>query len=67
MVEAGDPVLGNGTYFYLTTHSNEEIEIRRRMYAAKRALDSAGASVLRMKIEEIVLDTRFVLAMKGSE
>jgi hypothetical protein len=60
-------VLGNGTYFYLTTHSNEEIEIRRRMYAAKRALDSAGASVLRMKIEEIVLDTRFVLAMKGSE
>jgi hypothetical protein len=56
---ARDPVLGKDTYFYLTSHGNEFEKIQSRAAEATNALRSIGVHVLRMKIEEIVIDVRY--------
>lgn len=55
---ARDPVLGAATFFYLTSHGASYQSIFRRMRTAVAALEAAGVSVVREKIEEIVYDTK---------
>ncbi len=56
---ARDPVLGNDTYFYLTSHDDELWRMYERMTDAVRALHAIGVFVVREKIEEIVHDFRY--------
>lgn len=58
---ARDPVLGDATYFYLTSHGATYKHIKDRMDACASALTEAGAPVIRMKIEEIIYDTKLGL------
>ena len=55
---ARDPVLGNATYFYLTSHSDDYQKMWDRMSAASASLKAAGVIVIREKIEHIVYDTK---------
>ena len=55
---ARDPVLGQGTYFYLTSHGATYDQIFVRMQQASQALIDHGVAVLREKIEHIVYDTK---------
>ncbi len=55
---ARDPVLGNATYFYLTTHGPNFTTVSTRMRFTCEALEAAGANVIREKIEEITYDKR---------
>lgn len=78
---ARDPVLGNATYFYLTTHSREEYldadpdrrtdsladtQIYQRMKAAVLRLTQLGVPVIREKIEAIVFDTKTGYSFDGN-
>lgn len=55
---ARDPVLGEATYFYLTSHGATYDHLYGRMKAASEALQSLGVEVVREKIEHIVYDTK---------
>jgi hypothetical protein len=55
---ARDPVLGEDTYFYLTTHDDFLRRMHERMAQAAQALRQVGIFVVREKIEEIVHDVR---------
>lgn len=55
---ARDPVLGDDTYFYLTSHANERVVMHERMTAAVQALRAIGIFVVREKIEQIIHDVR---------
>ena len=53
-----DPVLGNDTFFYLTTHSEDPETIFSRMRLMSQALKAANVQVIREKIELIIHDTK---------
>jgi hypothetical protein len=55
---ARDPVLGDDTFFYLTTHSDNLPEITGRMKRCVFALEFIEVEVLREKIELILHDTK---------
>ena len=57
---ARDPVLGNDTYYYLTTHTKTLQEAYERMGKATYKLKiEYGVNVVREKIEHIVHDIRW--------
>jgi hypothetical protein len=56
---ARDPVLGNDTYFYLTSHSDSYDRMWERMVEAVNLLELKGCKVVREKIEHIVYDRRY--------
>lgn len=53
-----DPVLGDGSHFYLTAHDTDYSRMVTRMSDMANALTEYGVPVLRQKIEAIVYDTR---------
>ena len=53
-----DPLLGDGSHFYLTRHSTSHQRIFDEMKYAAAELRLYGATVLREKIELIVYDTK---------
>lgn len=53
-----DPVLGDGSYFYLTAHHKNFREMYGAMRMVAGELRAAGCGVLREKIEHIVYDTK---------
>ena len=55
---ARDPVLGNASWFYLTSHGSTYESIYRRMCACELALEAVGLTVVRSKIEQILHDTK---------
>lgn len=55
---ARDPLLGDDTYFYLTSHGATYEQIFTRMKATVDALTLRGVRVAREKIEHIVYDTK---------
>jgi hypothetical protein len=55
---ARDPVLGNDTYFYLTTHANDYSMMWTRLRNTVLLLEEANVPVIREKIELIVHDTK---------
>lgn len=55
---ARDPVLGDDTYFYLTTHGDDYIKVFNRMRYAVEELRARGVEVVREKIELIMYDTK---------
>lgn len=58
---ARDPVLGQATYFYLTSHGATYDQLFERMETAALALRAEGVEVVREKIEHIVYDTKLGL------
>lgn len=58
---ARDPVLGQATYYYLTSHSDDYMIMFRRMKEAVTALKEVDAWVLREKIELIMYDSKVVV------
>lgn len=55
---ARDPLLGNDTFFYLTKHSANYVDIYADMKATVGVLSQDGVDVLREKIELIMYDTK---------
>lgn len=53
-----DPVLGDDSHFYLTTHGTTFNDIENRMWTAAKMLQWRGVEYLRLKIEQIVFDSR---------
>jgi hypothetical protein len=51
-------VLGDDTFFYLTTHRADYMGVFSRMRSAVAYLEASGVSVLREKIELILHDTK---------
>lgn len=57
-VIAGDPVLGKDTFCYLSKHDTEPRALYVSMHDVATKLQSVGVAVLRMKIEEVLYDTK---------
>lgn len=56
----GDPLLGDKVYFYFTGHDSDLERMRTRMDELSRDIQIlAQVSILRRKIEQIVLDERY--------
>lgn len=55
---AGCPLLGPGTYCYLTSYDRDAHRLKRDMRAVCESLEKQGVTVLRSKIEHIVFDTK---------
>lgn len=58
---AGDPVLGKEAYHYATMHwkASTSLElVHAQMRALAAALEAAGITVVRQKIEQIIYDTK---------
>jgi len=55
---ARDPLLGQDTYFYLTRHHDDLIEMHKEMNFMSGCLRNAGCTVIREKIELTVYDTK---------
>lgn len=55
---AGCPLLGQGTYCYLTHYNKEAHVLKAQMEAIQRRLTGESVPILRAKIERIVYDTR---------
>lgn len=53
-----DPILGDGSHFYLTCHSTDFMEIFGKMKDTANKLGDVGVQVLRKKIEHIIYDSR---------
>jgi hypothetical protein len=53
-----DPVLGDGSHFYLTTHGNNFVSVKIRMHTLADSMKACGIPVVREKIERIVYDTK---------
>lgn len=53
-----DPVLGDGSHFYLTRHSKNFLDMVDRMELISAALRKEAVEILRQKIEHIVYDTK---------
>jgi hypothetical protein len=58
---ARDPVLGDDTFYYLTSHHTDYDAMKGRMEMCVTALKNSGAKVIREKIELIVHDTKIGL------
>jgi DNA repair photolyase len=54
----GCPILGQGTYCYLTDYSLNLEEVKQRIFGIKVLLEHNKIPVLRAKIEHIVFDTK---------
>jgi hypothetical protein len=54
----GDPLLGKRPYAYLTAYDPDGVTLLNRMQRLVVILEQAGVEVLRMKIEEIVFDSK---------
>lgn len=55
---ARDPVLGQASYFYLTSHDSTYDRMFMRMKVAVKFLQDRGVKPVRQKIEHIVYDTK---------
>lgn len=55
---ARDPVLGNDTFFYLTSHASDYVDMWERLRSTVESLNFWGVEVLREKIELIMYDTK---------
>jgi len=55
---ARDPMLGQATYCYMTSHDVDLLRMYARMTTAVQRLGSVGVGVIRTKIELIVHDSR---------
>lgn len=55
---ARDPILGNSTYFYLTTHTKDYMSMWERLRLAVASFERKNIPVIREKIELIVHDTK---------
>jgi hypothetical protein len=55
---ARDPVLGKASYFYLTSHGDDFVDLYRRMETVATELEREGVKVIRKKIEAILYDTK---------
>lgn len=64
---ARDPVLGQATYFYLTSHGKTFEHLFGRMREAVAALKAKGLEVVREKIEHIVFDTKLGIGVSDKE
>lgn len=53
-----DPVLGDGSHFYLTAHDTNFHRLYTKMIMTAADLRNIGCAVLREKIEHIVYDTK---------
>lgn len=53
-----DPVLGDGSHFYLTAHSHSYSLLLAKMHMTTAYLRNADCVVLREKIELIMYDTK---------
>jgi hypothetical protein len=53
-----DPILGDNSYFYLTSHGNDFGEVWLRLLQVVEHLQKGGATVLRTKIELIIHDSK---------
>jgi hypothetical protein len=54
----GDPVLGSGTYCYLSAHAMSEEHLRSQMFATAESLRAQGIPPIRLIIEKIVYDSK---------
>lgn len=54
-----DPVLGDDSHFYFTSHLVDRDKMEVKMKAAIMLLRAAGVRVLRAKIEHVIYDERF--------
>jgi len=57
-VIAGCPILGQGTYCYLTNYDSDELELLKSMRNVQSKLHQLNITEKRMKIERIVFDTK---------
>lgn len=55
---ARDPLLGEDTFFYLTTHRSHVETSMADMNLCAKILEANGVKVLRMKIEHVIFDTK---------
>jgi hypothetical protein len=55
---SGCPLLGQGTYCYLTSYDRDAARLRRELEQACQLLKKRGIDVLRSKIEHIVFDSK---------
>lgn len=55
-----DPVLGKGSYFYLTSHEKDFLRLFGRMQSATNVLRLRGIAVVRQKIEAILYDRKML-------
>jgi hypothetical protein len=55
---ARDPVLGDDTYFYLTSHDTDLVRMQTRMQGVSKQLGIHGVPVIREKIELVIYDTK---------
>lgn len=55
---ARDPILGNDTYFYLTTHAKDYKDMWDRLRSCVSTFEDHEIPVIREKIELIVHDTK---------
>jgi len=55
---SGCPILGQGTYCYLSAFGTNDIILLARVTVAEQQLQRHGVPVLRSKIERIVYDTK---------
>ena len=53
-----DPVLGDDSYFYLTSHDTNLTKMMGRMNSVTAQMNAAGCKVIREKIEVIIYDTK---------
>lgn len=53
-----DPVLGDDSYFYLTSHDTDLNRMMGRMNAVTAAMHNTSCEVVREKIEVIIYDTK---------
>jgi hypothetical protein len=57
-VITGCPLLGPGTYCYLTGYDTNQDKLRKRVEETAELLKAAGIEPLRLKIERITWDTK---------
>jgi hypothetical protein len=55
---AGDPILGDKNFFYLTSHSKNYSDMWDRLRNTVRMFENVEVPVIREKIELIVHDTK---------
>jgi hypothetical protein len=56
---AGDEVMGDGRWVYVTTSGPDPFDMLDRMDEIRHSLECAGIKVVRKKVEAILLDERF--------
>jgi hypothetical protein len=54
----GDPVMGKKAYCYLTGFANDSGDLLLRMQQKAGEIEDKGIEVLRLKVEEIIYDTK---------